>query len=116
MLLELLESTNLKYQSDASVALCKLSSKASTLSPVDAAPPSPIPQVVHVVLTYLVGILIHLSEVFTYYRLFQVVGRYNLCFCSAISSIFSCIFFKSLNSPLIPKKLLLEHILEICLF
>ncbi|CAI9107837.1 OLC1v1007306C1 [Oldenlandia corymbosa var. corymbosa] len=45
LLLELLESTNPKYQEDASVALCKLSTKASVLSPVDAAPPSPIPQV-----------------------------------------------------------------------
>ncbi|XP_027115635.1 ARM REPEAT PROTEIN INTERACTING WITH ABF2-like isoform X1 [Coffea arabica] len=45
LLLELLESTNFKHQRDASVALYKLASKASTLSPVDAAPPSPIPQV-----------------------------------------------------------------------
>lgn len=96
MLLELLESTNLKYQSDASVALCKLSSKASTLSPVDAAPPSPIPQVVHVVLIYLVGVLIHLSEVFTYYRLFQVVGRYNLCFCSVLYHQFLVVSFSNL--------------------
>ncbi|KAL3517573.1 hypothetical protein ACH5RR_020162 [Cinchona calisaya] len=45
LILELLESTNFKHQKDASVALCKLASKASTLSPVDAAPPSPMPQV-----------------------------------------------------------------------
>uniref|UniRef100_A0A3Q7H5S6 BTB domain-containing protein n=1 Tax=Solanum lycopersicum TaxID=4081 RepID=A0A3Q7H5S6_SOLLC len=45
LLLELLESTNLKHQRDGSVALCKLANKASSLSPVDAAPPSPTPQV-----------------------------------------------------------------------
>ncbi|CAK9151067.1 unnamed protein product [Ilex paraguariensis] len=45
LLLELLESTNLKHQQDGSVALHKLANKVSSLSPVDAAPPSPIPQV-----------------------------------------------------------------------
>ncbi|OIT05599.1 PREDICTED: ARM REPEAT PROTEIN INTERACTING WITH ABF2-like [Nicotiana attenuata] len=45
LLLELLESTNLKHQRDGSVALCKLANKASSLSPIDAAPPSPTPQV-----------------------------------------------------------------------
>ncbi|XP_059300908.1 ARM REPEAT PROTEIN INTERACTING WITH ABF2-like isoform X1 [Lycium ferocissimum] len=45
LLLELLESTNLKHERDGSVALCKLANKASSLSPVDAAPPSPTPQV-----------------------------------------------------------------------
>ncbi|XP_047259653.1 ARM REPEAT PROTEIN INTERACTING WITH ABF2-like isoform X1 [Capsicum annuum] len=45
LLLELLESTNLKHQRDGSVALCKLANKASSLSQVDAAPPSPVPQV-----------------------------------------------------------------------
>ncbi|XP_073273104.1 ARM REPEAT PROTEIN INTERACTING WITH ABF2-like [Primulina huaijiensis] len=45
LLLELLESTNLKNQKDSSLALCKLANKANSLSPVDAAPPSPIPQV-----------------------------------------------------------------------
>ncbi|CAK9147058.1 unnamed protein product [Ilex paraguariensis] len=45
LLLELLESTNLKHQRDGSVALYKLANKASSLSPVDAAPPSPVPQV-----------------------------------------------------------------------
>ncbi|XP_049408941.1 ARM REPEAT PROTEIN INTERACTING WITH ABF2-like isoform X2 [Solanum stenotomum] len=45
LLLELLVSTNLKHQRDGSVALCKLANKASSLSPVDAAPPSPTPQV-----------------------------------------------------------------------
>ncbi|KAK4720281.1 hypothetical protein R3W88_018619 [Solanum pinnatisectum] len=43
LLLELLESTNLKHQRDGSVALCKLANKASSLSPVDAAHPSPTP-------------------------------------------------------------------------
>ncbi|CAA0815531.1 ARM REPEAT PROTEIN INTERACTING WITH ABF2 [Striga hermonthica] len=45
LLLELLESTNSKHQRDSSVALCKLGNKASSQSPIDAAPPSPIPQV-----------------------------------------------------------------------
>ncbi|KAL3531345.1 hypothetical protein ACH5RR_010667 [Cinchona calisaya] len=45
LLLEILESTIFKHKRDASVALCKLANKASTLSPVDAAPPSPISQV-----------------------------------------------------------------------
>jgi len=37
---------NPKQQLDGAVALCKLANKATTLSPVDAAPPSPTPQVV----------------------------------------------------------------------
>ncbi|KAF3646488.1 hypothetical protein T459_18505 [Capsicum annuum] len=45
LLLELLESTNMKHQRDGSVALCQLANKTSSLSPVDAAPPSPTPQV-----------------------------------------------------------------------
>ncbi|CAA3033603.1 ARM REPEAT PROTEIN INTERACTING WITH ABF2-like isoform X1 [Olea europaea subsp. europaea] len=45
LLLEILQSTNLKYQKDSSLALCKVASKVSSLSPVDAAPPSPTPQV-----------------------------------------------------------------------
>lgn len=45
LLLELLELTNLKHQRDGSVALFKLADKASSLSPVDAGPPSPISQV-----------------------------------------------------------------------
>ncbi|GER55348.1 PIB25 armadillo repeat protein [Striga asiatica] len=44
LLLELLESTNSKDQRDSSVALCKLANKASSQSPIDAAPLSPIPQ------------------------------------------------------------------------
>ncbi|BAU00800.1 hypothetical protein LR48_Vigan303s001400 [Vigna angularis] len=36
---------NPKQQLDGAVALCKLANKATTLSPVDAAPPSPTPQV-----------------------------------------------------------------------
>ena len=36
---------NPKQQLDGAVALCKLANKAATLSPVDAAPPSPTPQV-----------------------------------------------------------------------
>ncbi|KAK6164694.1 hypothetical protein DH2020_001558 [Rehmannia glutinosa] len=45
LLLELLESTCSKHQKDSSMALCRLANKASSLSPMDAAPPSPIPQV-----------------------------------------------------------------------
>ncbi|KAK4482269.1 hypothetical protein RD792_009421 [Penstemon davidsonii] len=45
LLLELLESTHLKHQRDSSLALCRLATKVSSLSPVDAAPPSPLPQV-----------------------------------------------------------------------
>ncbi|KAK4407138.1 arm repeat protein interacting with a [Sesamum angolense] len=45
LLLELLESTDSKHQRDSSMALCTLASKASLLSSMDAAPPSPIPQV-----------------------------------------------------------------------
>jgi len=45
LLLSLLASTNTKYQQDGSVALYKLANKAMTLSPMDAAPPSPTPQV-----------------------------------------------------------------------
>ncbi|KAA8548612.1 hypothetical protein F0562_000296 [Nyssa sinensis] len=45
LLLGLLGSTSMKQQLDGSVALYKLPNKAMTLSPVDAAPPSPIPQV-----------------------------------------------------------------------
>lgn len=47
LLLELLESTSLKQQHDGSMALYKLATKATSLSPVDAAPPSPNPQVVY---------------------------------------------------------------------
>ncbi|CAL9041913.1 unnamed protein product [Musa banksii] len=45
LLLDLLGSTNLKQQQDGSVALYKLANKAMTLSSMDAAPPSPTPQV-----------------------------------------------------------------------
>ncbi|KAL5995955.1 hypothetical protein ACLOJK_026028 [Asimina triloba] len=45
LLLGLLGSTNAKQQQDGSVALYKLANKASSLSPMDAAPPSPTPQV-----------------------------------------------------------------------
>ncbi|GMP77015.1 hypothetical protein CsSME_00033444 [Camellia sinensis var. sinensis] len=45
LLLGLLGSTNLKQQLDGSIALYKLANKATTLSPIDAAPPSPTPQV-----------------------------------------------------------------------
>ncbi|GMN46635.1 hypothetical protein TIFTF001_015821 [Ficus carica] len=44
LLLGLLGSTSLKQQFDGAVALYKLANKATTLSPVDAAPPSPTPQ------------------------------------------------------------------------
>ncbi|XP_038906693.1 ARM REPEAT PROTEIN INTERACTING WITH ABF2 [Benincasa hispida] len=45
LLLGLLGSSSLKQQFDGAVALYKLANKAMTLSPVDAAPPSPTPQV-----------------------------------------------------------------------
>lgn len=45
LLLGLLGSSGLKQQLDGAVALYKLANKAMTLSPVDAAPPSPTPQV-----------------------------------------------------------------------
>ncbi|KAF8388036.1 hypothetical protein HHK36_026702 [Tetracentron sinense] len=45
LLLGLLGSTSVKQQQDGSVALYKLANKATSLSPVDAAPPSPTPQV-----------------------------------------------------------------------
>ncbi|PIN25860.1 Karyopherin (importin) alpha [Handroanthus impetiginosus] len=45
LLLELLVSTDSKDQRDSSMALCRLANKANSLPPVDAAPPSPIPQV-----------------------------------------------------------------------
>ncbi|URE42097.1 BTB/POZ domain [Musa troglodytarum] len=45
LLLELLGSTNLKQQQDASVALYKLARKSPTVCSVDAASPSPSPQV-----------------------------------------------------------------------
>ncbi|KAF3791662.1 ARM REPEAT PROTEIN INTERACTING WITH ABF2 [Nymphaea thermarum] len=45
ILLGLLGSANQKQQLDGAVALCTLAKKATTLSPMDAAPPSPTPQV-----------------------------------------------------------------------
>ncbi|KAI4301256.1 hypothetical protein L6164_034550 [Bauhinia variegata] len=45
LLLDLLESTSLKPRRESSVALYKLATKATSFSPVDAAPPSPTPQV-----------------------------------------------------------------------
>ncbi|KAK9287751.1 hypothetical protein L1049_016191 [Liquidambar formosana] len=45
LLIGLLGSTSLKQQLDGSVALYKLANKAMTLSPMDAAPLSPTPQV-----------------------------------------------------------------------
>ncbi|KAL1296242.1 hypothetical protein HN51_056966 [Arachis hypogaea] len=45
LLIGLLGSSGSKQQLDGAVALCKLANKASTLSPVDAAPLSPTPQV-----------------------------------------------------------------------
>ncbi|GMP83748.1 hypothetical protein CsSME_00037555 [Camellia sinensis var. sinensis] len=45
LLLGLLGSTNLKQQLDGSIALYKLANKATTLSSIDAAPPSLTPQI-----------------------------------------------------------------------
>ena len=44
-MLELLEYTSLKHQQDASLALYKLAQKATSVCAMDAAPPSPTPQV-----------------------------------------------------------------------
>ncbi|KAF3336904.1 ARM REPEAT PROTEIN INTERACTING WITH ABF2-like protein [Carex littledalei] len=45
LLLDMLCSVNVKYQQDGAVALYKLANKATSLSSMDAAPPSPTPQV-----------------------------------------------------------------------
>ncbi|AQK85757.1 ARM REPEAT PROTEIN INTERACTING WITH ABF2 isoform X4 [Zea mays] len=45
LLLDLLISMSPKHQQDGSAALYKLANKAAALSPMDAAPPSPTPQV-----------------------------------------------------------------------
>ncbi|XP_068489941.1 ARM REPEAT PROTEIN INTERACTING WITH ABF2-like isoform X2 [Phaseolus vulgaris] len=45
LLIGLLGSSSSKQQLDGAVALCKLANKASTLSPIDAPPLSPTPQV-----------------------------------------------------------------------
>ncbi|KMZ74796.1 arm repeat protein interacting with abf2 [Zostera marina] len=45
LLLGLLGSVNLKQQKDASAALYKLANRTTPVSPMDAAPPSPTPQV-----------------------------------------------------------------------
>ncbi|KAL6842217.1 hypothetical protein ACP4OV_027980 [Aristida adscensionis] len=45
LLLDLLISMSSKHQQDGSAALHKLANKAAALSPMDAAPPSPTPQV-----------------------------------------------------------------------
>nr|CAB3461559.1 unnamed protein product [Digitaria exilis] len=45
LLLDLLISMSSKHQQDVSAALYKLANKAAALSPMDAAPPSPTPQV-----------------------------------------------------------------------
>ncbi|KAJ3676295.1 hypothetical protein LUZ60_003707 [Juncus effusus] len=45
VLLDMLSSANTKQQQDGAVALFKLANKATSLSPMDAAPPSPTPQV-----------------------------------------------------------------------
>jgi hypothetical protein len=45
LLLDLLISMSSKHQQDGSAALYKLANKAAALSPMDAAPPSPTPQV-----------------------------------------------------------------------
>ncbi|KAI5423501.1 ARM REPEAT PROTEIN INTERACTING WITH ABF2 isoform X2 [Lathyrus oleraceus] len=45
LLIGLLGSSCPKQQLDGAVALCKLANKAMALSPIDAAPPSPTPQV-----------------------------------------------------------------------
>lgn len=64
LLLDLLGSTSSKEQQDGSVALFKLANKAMSLSPMDAAPPSPTPQVVFILESSDRSIL---SRVFSYF-------------------------------------------------
>jgi len=59
LLLELLQSTSLKQKQDGSGALYKLATKATSLSPVDAAPPSPNPQVISLMTYWLTCLLLH---------------------------------------------------------
>lgn len=59
LMLELLQSTSLKQKQDGSGALYKLATKATSLSPVDAAPPSPNPQVISLINYWLTCLLLH---------------------------------------------------------
>lgn len=79
-LLELLASTNLKHQRDGSVALCKLANKASSLSPVDAAPPSPTPQVCSQFNANTLSKFLLLSSNMSNTSLLAVYGFLNLIF------------------------------------
>ncbi|KVH94409.1 Armadillo [Cynara cardunculus var. scolymus] len=58
LLLELLQSAKPKHQKASCVALCKLAEKASTLSPMDAGPSSPISQANGSMLTEFVCLLL----------------------------------------------------------
>lgn len=71
LLLELLESTSLKQQHDGSMALYKLATKATSLSPVDAAPPSPNPQVV---IRFLIGLSHFYSCIVFYFESVRGMG------------------------------------------
>jgi len=70
LLIGLLGSSSSKQQLDGAVALCKLANKASTLSPVDAPPLSPTPQVI--LLAYHQFSQFHCVE-FNYKRMFSRV-------------------------------------------
>ena len=58
VLLDLLVSTSIKQKRDASLALHKLAAKATSVLSVDAAPPSPTPQVGLLIVFLFIGISI----------------------------------------------------------
>ncbi|XP_022738667.1 ARM REPEAT PROTEIN INTERACTING WITH ABF2-like isoform X2 [Durio zibethinus] len=72
LLLGLLGSTSPKQQLDGAVALYKLANKAMTLSPMDAAPPSPTPQVDGSMLTESAYLLLQMHSVLC---LMEVIGK-----------------------------------------
>lgn len=61
LLLELLESSIVKHQRDASAALYKLANEASSLSHIDAAPPSPVSQVFFWVNLFYCAMILHIT-------------------------------------------------------
>ncbi|XP_028054778.1 ARM REPEAT PROTEIN INTERACTING WITH ABF2-like isoform X7 [Camellia sinensis] len=73
LLLGFLGSTNLKQQLDGSIALYKLANKATTLSPIDMAPPSLTPQVCVLFIVSLFGPCVLLDL-----ELFQTISRTSI--------------------------------------
>ncbi|XP_028100108.1 ARM REPEAT PROTEIN INTERACTING WITH ABF2-like [Camellia sinensis] len=69
----LLGCTNLKQQLDGSIALYKLANKATTLSPIDMAPPSLTPQVCVLFIVSLFGPCVLLDL-----ELFQTISRTSI--------------------------------------